>query len=407
MATTSPWIEMGGAQRQNVTNVAPNWVKTKPAIVDPHAGMIQGDDGVWRTPEDNHNYVYKLGKYAEKSPEPDFSTNFSTNFQMPSSPTFQPYNVNLPTIDWTWNPTGEQKVDWRTQAEAIAAQEINPQLTALRNALAAYVTGLNNQRAELNPRYTDQSLAIANIAKNAKQDAVEAAIRRGAETSGWLPERMGAIGAGELEQRAGIERQRNAELAALAALESQQREAAGAQETTLEGLRGKRITTALADLENTAWGRNLSELQNQWNSALGGEQLRASAYGQNAANELSAWQTMVGAEQARAELALNEAIANANQANTLWQQNYTTAQDAYQRQLAAAQKAASNVAKKPMGYVQGIPYYSLDELNTLYRTFGLGGYQQSPQGNWVYEYDMATNRTYKYNTTTGERVWVD
>jgi len=287
----------------------------------------------------------------------------------------QAYQVNLPNIDWSFNPTSEQRNTWNTQATATAAQEIDPQLLAIKAALDAYLVQGQNQRNELNPRYTNQSLAIANIIQNSvKQDAIDNAIRRGAETSGWLPSALMQAGQLETQQRSDVEAQRNQDLAQLAALEAAQTQAAGEQNTALEKLRGQRITSALADLENAAWQRDLAQKQNTWNSALGGEQLRASAYGNNASNQLAAYQTQVSAQQAEADRALQAAIAEAEQRNTEWNQNYTVAQDNYQKQLAAARASQKAVQKTPLGYVQGIPYYDIAGLQKLYQTFGLGGY---------------------------------
>ena len=255
----------------------------------------------------------------------------------------------MPNINWSFNPTEQQRAGWQTQATATAGQQIDPQLQAIQAALQQYMTQGQNVRNELNPRYTNQSLSIANIIQNSvKQEAINNAIRRGAEQSGWLPSALMQAGQLEAEQRGGIEAQRNQDLNALAALETQQTQAAGQQGTMLEGVRGQIITTALAELENTAWGRQNQELLNQWNAALSGEQLRASAYGANASNQLAAYQTQAQVGQSEADRALQAAIAQANQANTQWNQQYTTSQDAYQRQLAAAQAAQSGVkAKEP------------------------------------------------------------
>jgi len=257
------------------------------------------------------------------------------------------YNVNLPTVNWGFNPTEAQRGGWQTQAQATAALEIDPQLQAIKAALDQYLAQGQVQRDELNPRYTNQSLAIANIIQNSvKQEAIDNAIRRGAEQSGWLPSALMEAGKLETQQRGGVEAQRNQELAALAALEGQQTQAAGEQSTTLEGLRGQRITTALAELENLAWQRDLQEKLNQWNAALSGEQLRASTYGDYAQNMLGAYQTQASIGQSNADRALQAAIAAANQGNVQYQQQYTAAQDAYQKQLAAAQQAQGNVASK-------------------------------------------------------------
>ncbi|HUV85297.1 MAG TPA: hypothetical protein VMV86_06265, partial [Methanosarcinales archaeon] len=249
-----------------------------------------------------------------------------------------------PNINWNFTQTPEQQAQQQTQATATAAQEINPQLLALKAALDQYLAQGQVQRAELNPRYTNQSLAIANIIKNTvKQEAIDQAIRRNATESGWLPSAL--MGAGELEtqQRGDVEAQRNQDLAALAALETQQTQAAGAQSTMLEGLRGQRITTALAELENQAWARSQQEKQNIWQSALGGEQLRASAYGDYAQGMLGGYQTQAGVGMSNADRALQAAIAAAEQGNVQYQQQYTASQDAYNKALEAAIRTQSGV----------------------------------------------------------------
>jgi len=307
---------------------------------------------------------------------PALSAALGYSYQPYSMPAYNvpQYQVNLPQIDWSFDPSvglaGRQ-----AQATATAAQEINPQLQAIQAALDQYLAQGQVQRAELNPRYTNQSLAIANIIKNTvKQEAIDQAIRRNATESGWLPSAL--MGAGELEtqQRGDVEAQRNQDLAALAALETQQTQAASAQSTMLEGLRGQRITTALAELENQAWARSQQEKQNIWQSALGGEQLRASAYGDYAQGMLGGYQTQAGVGMSNADRALQAAIAAAEQGNVQWQQQYTTSQDAYQQQLEAAIRTQANVKKTPLGYEQGIPYYSVGELDTIRRTYGLGPY---------------------------------
>ena len=61
---------------------------------------------------------------------------------------------------------------------------------------------------------------------------------------------------------------------------------------------------------------------------------------------LAGYQTQAGVGMSNADRALQAAIAAAEQGNVQWQQQYTTSQDAYQRQLAAAQQAQANV-KEP------------------------------------------------------------
>ena len=323
--------------------------------------------------------------------QPALSAALGYNYQPYQMPAYnpQPYNVNLPTIDWSFNPTEEMRGGWQTQATATAAQEIDPQLLKIKLALDQYMTQGQNVRAELNPRYTNQSLAIANIVKNTvKQEAIDNAIRRGAEQSGWLPQALMEAGQLETEQRSGIETQRNQELAALAALEAQQTQAAGEQGTMLEGLRGQRITTALADLENQAWARAQQEKESQWTSALGGEQLRASAYGANAANQLAGYQTQAGVAMSNADRQLQAAIAAAEQGNTQWNQQYTASQDAYQRQLAAAQAAQSGVGGNEPTYKVNIGGQNVELTQSQYLNWMqnfMPGNQQDTSGASEFE----------------------
>jgi len=138
---------------------------------------------------------------------PELTAALGYNYQPTAMPAYQPqaYNVNLPTIDWSFTPTEAQRGGWQTQATATAAQEIDPQLLKIKLALDQYMTQGQNVRAELNPRYTNQSLAIANIIKNTvKQEAIDSAIRRNATQSGWLPQALMEAGKLETEQRSGI-----------------------------------------------------------------------------------------------------------------------------------------------------------------------------------------------------------
>jgi hypothetical protein len=256
------------------------------------------------------------------------------------------YKVNLPTIDWSFNPTEEQRLGYTERATAQAAQEIDPQLQAIAQALQQYMTQGQNTRNELNPRYTNQSLGIANIVQNTvKQNAIDNAIRRGAENSGWLGSALDSAGQLEVEQRSALEAQRNQDLAAIAALEANQTQATGAQQTALEKLRGQRITTGQAQLENEAWARAQQEKESQFNSALGGEQLRASAYGQNASNQLAGYQTQVGAAMSDADRALQASIAANEQANAQWNQQYQMSTDAYNRARQGATPASVDNSK--------------------------------------------------------------
>ena len=323
---------------------------------------------------------------------PALSAALGYSYQPYSMPAYNvpQYQVNLPKIDWSFTQTPEQQAQQQAQATGIAAQEINPQLQAIQAALDQYMAQGQVQRAELNPRYTNQSLAIANIIKNTvKQEAIDQAIRRNATESGWLPSQLIEAGYKETGLRGDIETQRNQDLAALAALETQQTQAAGAQGTMLEGLRGQRITTALAELENQAWARSQQEKQNIWQSALGGEQLRASAYGDYAQGMLGGYQTQAGVGMSNADRALQAAIAAAEQGNVQWQQQYTTSQDAYQRQLAAAIQTRANI-KEPTFRVniggQNVELSQSEYLNWM-KNFAPGGQDSGLFAGWTLESD--------------------
>ena len=71
-----------------------------------------------------------------------------------------------------------------------------------------------------------------------------------------------------------------------------------------------------------------------------------------------------------ADRALQAAIASTDQQNTLWEQNYQTSQDAYQRSLAAATAAQGNVANEtPQYLIKGTPDWArYNELVGTYNT---------------------------------------
>jgi hypothetical protein len=288
------------------------------------------------------------------------------------------YKVNLPAIDWSFNPTGDQRTGWTNQATAQAGQEIDPQLQAIAQALQQYMTQGQNTRNELNPRYTNQSLGIANIVQNTvKQNAIDNAIRRGAENSGWLGSALDSAGQLEVEQRGALEAQRNQDLSAIAALEANQTQATGQQQTALEKLRGQRITTGQAQLENEAWAREQQMKESQFNSALGGEQLRASAYGQNASNQLAGYQTQVGAAMSDADRALQASIAANEQANAQWNQQYQMSTDAYNRARQGATPASVDNSKNYLipGTIEWYRYNQINNNNT-------GGYDPNDPSTW-------------------------
>ena len=310
-------------------------------------------------------------------------------------PTYSPeaYKVNLPAIDWSFNPTEADRLGYTNQATAQAGQEIDPQLQAIAQALQQYMTQGQNTRNELNPRYTNQSLGIANIIQNTmKQGAIDNAIRRGAENSGWLGSALESAGQLEVEQRSALEAQRNQDLAAIAALEANQAQATGQQQTALEKLRGQRITTGQAQLENEAWARAQQMKESQFNTALGGEQLRASAYGQNASNQLAGYRTQVGVAMSDADRALQASIAANEQANAQWNQQYQTSTDAYNRAKTSNAAALPAVDNSKNYLIPGtIEWYRYNQIQQ-------GGNNTTPAGTTTIggvTYDIATGEVVK------------
>lgn len=384
VSTPNPWAGMTIQQIRNY--------ETRPITggTPPTTGKTPADLAA----EAMAAYLNSLPKTQSTSSGGGGSSISNQSVSMPAY-TPQAYQVNLPSIDWGFNPTEAQRGGWQNQATATAAQEIDPQLQAIQAALQAYMTQGQNQRNELNPRYTNQSLGIANIVKNTiKQEAIDESIRRNAQNSGWLPSALMEAGKTETQQRGDIEAQRNQDLSALAALEAQQTQAAGEQGTMLEGLRGQRITSLLAELENREWERANQEKQNQWNSAIGGEQLRASAYGENASNQLAGYQTQASVGMSNADRALQAAIASAEQGNVQYNQQYTAAQDLYQRQLQAAQLAAKGIVTKEPTYNVNINGQIIPLTQSQY----LAWYSNTaPAAKSIFDTDTGTNTSINTN----------
>jgi len=190
---------------------------------------------------------------------------------------YEPYQfpkINLPIPDFSWKPTEEEKANRLTEAVQRASLKIDPQREAIRRALENFGTAAETQRAEINPRYTRQNLAIANIIQNSvKQELVDNAIRRGATESGWLPEQLAAAGRYEVEQRGQVENERNTLLNEIARQLLGKETETSEREIELEKLRGLEEATGVSELERQARSDFMQETNLGWNANLSKAQL--------------------------------------------------------------------------------------------------------------------------------------
>jgi len=247
---------------------ATGYVPYENTTVDANAGKYRGADGVWRNAEDNHDYVYGLGKYMTKStPEPS-SGGGGTAL---SGVQFPQFNISQP--DLSWNPTEGQRGTWLEEAIMRAGLQIDPQVQGREQGLSRFRNAAEANRTELNPRYDRMSSAVANVFKNVVDQAlVNNAIRRGAAgsgtSSGWLGQERIKAGEAELGQRKGIEGERNQVLNAInSQVLNKEQETSDALQG-LEGLRGKQTDVNYADLERLARGDFLQEKQGTFENEL-------------------------------------------------------------------------------------------------------------------------------------------
>ena len=182
-------------------------------------------------------------------------------------------NITVPNL--TWSPTEEQLAGYRRTGATRAATVIDPQVAAQQEALARFRTQVENERAEVNPRYTAMSLALANIIKNQMyQPGVEELIRRGAVESGNLAQLAERTGRYETEKRGAVEQERNTILNALAnQMLAKQQEVSDAM-AELEKLRGLYTDVYSSEAEQQAYQNWFTGKQTTFENELAKAQLQ-------------------------------------------------------------------------------------------------------------------------------------
>jgi len=292
---------------------------------------------------------------------------------IPTVPGFPEYtvpDVNIAVPDLTWNPDEAMRQAWLEQARKRAALVVDPEIQAVAEALRRFKQEAEAQRAEINPRYTAESLAIANMIKNTiKQDIIDEAIRRGAETSGELPRQLAEAGRYEVEQRKAIEDERNRLLNAIAKQVLAKEQETSERQKELERIRGLREAVELSDLEKEAWNKYLTQKQSTFENQLALAQLRnamAAAQAEQAyKNRLlqaqlaqQAWER----QQAEKELALESA----------WQR-YKMAQQTQPVQVTPREEFENALYEQLLKQLRGQSFYT-----NPYTTFKMGRIASMP-----------------------------
>jgi flagellar motility protein MotE (MotC chaperone) len=310
---------------KSLSNVPSSWLTTggttttKTSLPDPNAGKILGADGVWRTPDDNHNYVHKLGKYA--IPDGDHSSG-GGSYSLPAYK-FPSFNIGIP--DLSWMPTEEQKGNWLQEAIKRAALQVDPQVQGREQGYTRFENQANQNISEINPQYDRASMSIANVFKNAVVNALtNAAIRRGAETSGWLPEETAKLGREEAGQRREVENERSQVLNSIRNQVLAKRQETDDALQALEAIRGKQQDVTYADLERLARSDFLTEKQGTFENQLQ-KAIFEGGYATDKANYLlNRFGTLANAELAKSQLGLDERKTSLQEALTRYQMTPTS-----------------------------------------------------------------------------------
>ena len=243
------------------------------------------------------------------------------------------YNYNVPNMSWT--PTSDQLANWLTLGGQQAETEAAPQRQSLATGMERYTTSAGEAKTAANTQYTNQELALANVVKNTMlKSAEENAIRRGAETSGWLGQQQQDIGRYETEQRAGIKGQANDYFNQLSNSVMAKQQETNDLMTELERVKGLRTNVLANQLQGTERGNVFNEKSADWANQL--SQGNAVYQQKNAdfANQVTKG-SMINAEQAQAaQEQYNNLALQYNRDNQL-------AQQAYQQQALAAQVEAT------------------------------------------------------------------
>jgi len=265
-------------------------------------------------------------------------------------------NISIP--DYSWSPTGEQLANWLMLGGQQAETEAAPQRTSLTTGLERYTTAAGEAKTSANKQYTDQELSLANIVKNTMLKAAEEnAIRRGAETSGWLGGQQQDIGRYETEQRAGIKNTASDYYNQLANAVLAKTQETNDLLTELERVKGLRTNVVANQLQQNERTNVFNEKQADFSSQI-------------------AKGSMINSEEAQAAMnAYNNAALAAQIENTKWQQGFSeqqaaadAAQQSFQNNLLTS-NANKTVAAAPTYTWNGISGLSLSQyLNQLNQT---------------------------------------
>ena len=254
------------------SNVPSSWLTTTPASAKTKTSYGTLTGGTYTKPAVNTGDSGSSGSY----------TPAQTYTQQAYEPAgYEPamsdygYSVDINVPDFSWNPTVEMLKQFADMGGTRANTVIDPQVLAVLSALDRFKTEAQNQRSEINPRYTDMSLALANVIKNqVYQPGVDSLIRRGAADSGALQQLGNDAGRYEVEQRGAVERERNSILNALAnQVMGKEQETSDAQ-TALEKLRGQYTDVYTGEEEQKAYEKDFTGKEATFNADLNVGQLK-------------------------------------------------------------------------------------------------------------------------------------
>jgi len=234
-----------------------------------------------------------------------------------------PPAIDLQIPNYAWSPTAEQQAGWGTVASARMALKYDPQRQEVINALTRYKQETELAQTRAGTSNVAQQLELANIIKNVgRQPIIESAIRRGAETSGWLPEALAGLGQYETTQRTGMTQNYNETIAELVRGVLNQETGTGERLTALSGLQGQDLISTLDALENRDRTRKMEELTQTFSAQYS----KASLINQIAAEQKRAEQqdALIAAQMAQSQFENQMAEKNyaLQQAQTAYNTTY-------------------------------------------------------------------------------------
>ena len=217
---------------------------------DANAWMTDGEYAAWRTSQNQSS-----GGGGGYTP---------TAFAMPQ--------IDLPVPDYSWNPTEEQRQKWKTIADANMALKYDPQRNDIINTLANFKTDAEKAKESAGRSNTSQQIGFANMVKNTgQQPIIDSAIRRGAETGGWLEDALSGLGQYETTQRGEMTKNYNTTIDDLVNQVLNMDTTSGKQLSDLSALQGSDLVSTLYQLENTDRTYNMDTLsktfENKYNKA--------------------------------------------------------------------------------------------------------------------------------------------